>query len=303
MKSLPLVFFLCWPLALQAQASFSVGEKSQAGRLHILGKVADGRPALPAAPAVIPRLVVKQSFAAALDVKQSRGASAPKGAVHEVIDPQLPVREKPIASRMMTEEELVAFRQSPRYAELAERIAKRKKMRMIMLSATVYDEKRTLLRWWHEGKSFQAWSNVNFAHMGGFGTFAKDEQEYVLFMGIGAVDTAKWGQRYAAAGRKWKAPEIPRLPDSAEENPAFSLVGEMPSVEELAPITALHELYLQEHEQLKQAHAGRVKAQREKDEELRRNPPQPQVPQIYFWRGKRNEDAAATNATPNSETK
>lgn len=302
MKSLPLVFLLYWSFVLQAQDVVAVGEQPHLARLHIMGKLTDGRPALPAAPGVIPRLVVKQSFTGAVDYKKSRGASA-KGAVHEVIDPQLPVLEKPIAPRMMTREELVAFRQSPRYAELAARIAKRKKMRMVMLSATVYDEKCTLLRWWAEGKSFQAWSNVNFAHLGGCSSFVKGDQEYMLFMGIGAVDTVKWGQRYAAAGRKWKAPTIPRLPNSAEKNPAFSLVGKMPSVEELAPITALHELYLQEHKQLRQAHADRVMAQREKEVELLRNPPQPQVPQIYFWRGKRNEDTAVSPATPDSETK
>lgn len=128
----------------------------------------------------------------------------------------------------------------------------------IMLSATVYDRRRTLLRWQVGGdypRSYAAWSNIDFNHFSGVGVFDQSGKHFALFMGISNQDTARMAARMAAFGRIYQPPIPPPL---LEDVPCFVVVeGDPADAGALLPVMALHEYYRSERSRLVTAFAER----------------------------------------------
>lgn len=260
---------------------------SSAQKVSGVGTVADGTPFPPALPKVIPKFHVETTTLHRLadhDVTMQR-----------VNDPGLPAPPPP--EPPLSEKEYEALRASEKWQEV---VANHKDSQMLFLSATVYDHKRTFVRWYRNGtplKSFAAWSNVDFNHVSGMGGFEVEGVQYALLMGIGNDDTMRWNTQMAKRGREIDEPTAPNFPD---DRPAFVLVeGDEKDVEGMAPMLGLHQLYKLEKIRLTAAYEGRERARLEHEAYLKAHPPVTPDTVIQFW-SRKGKQVGPTN-TQNQE--
>ncbi len=124
----------------------------------------------------------------------------------------------------------------------------------MFLSASVVDHRATLLRWWEGGKEYQAWSNVDFKFLTGFGSFSKGDRHFVTFMGVGDVSSASL--------RKESMFSIPAEPPAGA--PDFRMIkGTAGETEGYDAIVALHELYATDGKRLREAYELREARRKE----------------------------------------
>jgi hypothetical protein len=180
-------------------------------------------------------------------------------------------------------------------ASLAKLREKYRSTQLVFLSATVYDQNRTLLRIYPSGEydqKIEAWSNVDFHHFCGFSSYrVKDAEDgsfydFGILMGIGSTDTRGWAEMAAQKGIAYKGPKIPHLPDLAVGGPSFVVVDgdvESPAMDTLEQ---LHDLYRKEGARMEAAHHAREKARAERKAHLLANPPKPEDVSIQFWQSK-----------------
>jgi len=60
-----------------------------------------------------------------------------------------------------------------------------KKSEVLFLSATVYGHEFTWVRWFRDGREFQAVSNVDFNHLAGVGTVETPDSVFTVLMSLG----------------------------------------------------------------------------------------------------------------------
>ena len=204
--------------------------------------------------------------------------------VEVVDDPQLPVKPVPeaMAPRVLSEEE---------WAQLQ---ATQRVIIPIIMTATVYDHQRTLLRWYPHGNqapSMSAWSTIDFNVMSGRTRFVFENQEYhLLLMPVENVDTEKRRLMAQQLGREYQAPQYPEFPEPG--NAVFVVTqGDATDAAALKPVKALHALYLAESAQLHDEYAARLTAQAQREAALRANPPEPQDVLIRVWKSEMPADA------------
>ena len=156
--------------------------------------------------------------------------------IQKVEPPDLPDRPEPPPPPALSDEEI--------QARLAALRKDHKATQLALVSATVYNRAKTLLRWWIAGspeRKFEAWSNIDVNYLTGFGSFEVGGVQYGLLMGIGNVDTEAWSRRMAEAGRDHEEPTPPELP---ADRPAYVLTeGDAKDQEGIAMIDGLHKLY------------------------------------------------------------
>lgn len=214
--------------------------------------------------------------------------------VHSVADPGLPepVRAHP------PREQAPDFSNDPQVLEyLAELAEERQRNRFAFVSATVYDRARTRLTFRPSGEGatvVTAWSNIDFNHFSGFGSFEAvdadgETRRYQLMLAIGNENTEQRRAWLAARKFKWDAPKIPALPDGA---PAFVIVTKGPAPESVELLEDLHALYRDEGIRMAEIATAREKAYEERKAHLLANPPKPKDVTVRFW--KRNKSASAT---------
>lgn len=265
---------LTFPLAfLPLSAQDETGAEPLAeGAPRIVGELADGTPPPPAAPRPAPDYQVLSTT-----VQQQGGRNV---TIHRVADPGLPERVEPIRSELdLDDPQVQAWLEQQRHAP--------KKLRLTIISATVFDHETTFLRWWvfdDDGppEEFQAYSNVDFNHLTGFGTYEVGDVQFGLLMGIGNSDAA--GRQRFAEARGLESPE-PALPALADGGPRYAITqGDTTNTDGVALIDGLHELYRNEKERLVTAYEGREQARREREAFLKANPPQPKDITLRYWR-------------------
>jgi hypothetical protein len=158
-------------------------------------------------------------------------------------------------------------------------VAARGEHRNLMLSCTVYDGEKTMIRWCSQGRQpvefFTAWSNVNFHYFDSLGRFKKNDTTYTLMFGIGDTDTAKMASLYARRNAIYTPPAIPALPENDTVEPNFVVTQGNPTPADLEPLVGLHELF-KEHHAAMIAEYQRLKVLREQEAADRAaNPPDP----------------------------
>jgi hypothetical protein len=156
-------------------------------------------------------------------------------------------------------------------------LANRPRRELVCLSATVYDHRATLLRWFgSNGRMFEAWSNIDFNLMRGVGAVQQgDTEHYLLYLGLGNVDTARLAARWSEFGRSYRPPAIPTLPPLAETQPTLVVTKGDPTSAEMNALNALHELYRLEHPRLKASHERMCILNAQLAAERIANPPKP----------------------------
>jgi len=228
----------------------------------------DGTPSEPPPPVVKPDFRIESTQVKQLRVVESPpmpGLPPVEGTitltVRNVADPGLPDPPAPMPRLSSLDPEELE--------RLAEFAAEHLEARLAFVSATVYDRSRTRLTCYPSGgvnKAITAWSNLDFNHFSGFGTFEAGEtggkvRSYHLLMGIGNEDTGLRRELLAERGIEWEELEIPALPDGA---PAFAIVTEDADPESVRLIEDLHALYRDEGERMAELAAAREKAYQER---------------------------------------
>jgi hypothetical protein len=244
--------------------------------------ISDVAPSEPSPPVKKPDFQIETTQVKLIDVVESpplSGLPPVEGTmtltVHSVADPGIPDPPKPTRP---------AVDDSQTMSELEPLNVNHREIGMVMLSATVYDHKRTLLQCNIYGgggaKEITAWSNLDFNHFCGLGGFdvtaANGEvRNYLLMMSIGD-ETANH-----------EGPAIPAIPNGT---PAFVIQTENPDPVSLNLIEDLHAYYRTEGSHMAAAAEARKKAYEEQKAYLLAHPPKPKDVTVHFW--KREESAA-----------
>jgi len=254
----------------------------------------DENPPAPPPPVIKPDFRIESTQVKRLEVVESPpmpGLPPVEGTitltVRNVTDPGLPDPPAPLPRQPSLDPE-----ELERLAELA---ATHLQTRFAFVSATVYDRSRTRLTCYPSGgvnKAVTAWSNLDFNHFSGFGTFEAGEPDgqvrsYHLLMGIGNENTERRRELLAERGIEWEEPEIPALPDGS---PAFVIETKDADPESVKLIEDLHALYRDEGDRMAEMTTAREKAYAERKACFLANPPKPKDVTVHFW--KRAKSAA-----------
>ncbi len=255
------------------------------------GRLSDGTPSLPAPkPAPIDFKVLSSRTTRMAVIEAAEMSDLPpitgtiNVTVQRVEDPNLPEPPPPLPALPPDDPQVVA--------RLAELRLKYRGTKMVFISASVHDHKRTLLRIYPNGKmddEVSAWSNLDFNHFCGFSTYrVKDAvdgtfYDYGLLMGIGSMDTALWAALAKKRGFAYQAPEIPQMPDLSDGGPSFVLIEGDAKSAAMDTLEQIHDLYRVESAKMEQTYHARVKARAERKAFLLANPPKPEDIVIRFW--------------------
>jgi hypothetical protein len=237
-----------------------------------------------------PRLVIPPEDIISTEIIDANGQ---KFTIQEVEPQDIAPLPPPPPPRILTPEE-----QATREAARASRLAARGAHRNLMLSCTVYDGQKTIIRWNSQGKQpieyYTAWSNVNFHYFNAINRFKKNDTTYSFFFGVGDIDTAKMTSLHARRGKTYTPPTIPALPTDATAEPNFIVTEGNPSPADLEPIQGLHEVFQQHHADLI-AEYQRLKVLRAQEAAARAaNPPDPK-PDIIIQHWKIETKDQTTN--------
>ncbi len=158
----------------------------------------------------------------------------------------------------------------------------------LFIGATVYQTKdgaaRTYVTLWPQGQGepIGFWSSADFALLSGFVSFIGSDGKIRSIM-------MAWGVQEVPSFNVLTEPIknrncIPKLPDLGEGKATFSITSGKATVEILAAIQSLHDLYNNEHDRLQAAYLGREKARIAQEAELKAHPPKPKDIVLSFWR-------------------
>lgn len=184
---------------------------------------------------------------------------------------------------------------------LAELAARHHGTDLVFLSATVFDNKRTFLKIYPNGRvadAVTAWSNLDFNHFTAFTLFRVTDgvdggiYDYGLLMGVSRRDTRRMADFTVRKGIGYMPPAIPEMPDLAEGGPAFTVVDGDSDSPAMATLEQLHDLYRTEGPRMAAASRAREKALAERRAYLLANPPVPEDVTIRIW----ERDVPATHS-------
>jgi len=283
-----------------ATCAFADTSLSESTAIAVIpGPLSDGTPAPPAPPPVLPDFQIESTQVRRVEVVEAppmSGLPPVTGTitikVHQVADPGLPDPPAPLPPLAADD---------PRVIEnLSALSAKYRGTRIVFVSATVYDRARTLLTCYPSGgtnKEVKFWSNLDFNHFSGFGTFEATDADgevrsYALLMGIGNENPEFRRKLFAYKGIPYEEPEIPVFTD---DGPSFVILTENPDPEGVKLVEDLHALYRHEGKRMAEACAAREKAYAEQKAYLLANPPKPADVTVHFW--KRNHPVGLPAST------
>lgn len=231
---------------------------------HVVGSISTGERFAPVAKPPLPGTDVEQSV-----VHREGGRSITMQRVAPPVLPAPPPAPQPRAPLTDAQRDGLVQRA-------------RSKVKTLLLSATVFDHQKTLLRWWHEGQEYTAWSNVDFNYLCGFGSFEVGDTRWSLMLCAGNMSTATLARVAQERGKIYTPPVSPELPS---DTPTFVIVqGDATKVEAAAPINALHQLYKSSETSLKAAYESRKQNAAEQLAYDRAHPPKPKDVTIQFWK-------------------
>jgi hypothetical protein len=248
-------------------------------------RISDGALSPPPPPVEKPDFQVESTQVKRLDVVEAPpmpGLPPVEGTitltVRNVADPGLPDPPPPPEPRSIEDPEIKA--------RLAELSAKHREIRVAFVSATVYDRSRTRLTVYPNGgidKAVTVWSNLDFNHFSGFGSFEAED----VSGEIRNENPAFRRRLLTERGIEFEEPEIPTLPDG---QPSFVIATEAPDPDGVKLIEDLHALYRTEGVRMAEACAAREKADAERRAYLLANPPKPKDVTVHFWKRTKGDE-------------
>jgi hypothetical protein len=288
---------LLLPVAGQDKTETVTEETTGKWEVEIVQPISDGKPQPTPLPPMLPNFTVSETQTLRKDVTETPpmpGLPPVEGrislTVRKVVDPELPPLPEPppplppddAATKAMLEE----FSETHKGTDL------------VFISATVYDNSRTLLRIYlsgGDGWEVTAWSNIDFNHFSGFSSYRTTSPEgeasdIALLMGLGNVETDRMSE-LSDDSELLDNPQPPRLRD-VTEGPAYVVVdGNDSEGAALETLKQMHLLYEKEGTRMREAHLSRVAEERKMREYYLANPPKPKDVVLNYWRGKRPASA------------
>jgi len=188
--------------------------------------------------------------------------------------------------------------------ELTAAAAARATQKFLFLGGSVYTAKktpgkyRTLVRYWPEGgQEVIFWSSANFLFLGGFASFEAGEGNSRVSYSLILASSDSHMASFTDFFQEKPLGLIPTsIPEFTDENATFIVIHGNPTVEQLTPIQALHNLYNSRKGELEADYRARVEYAREREEYLRAHPPEKKNLVFHHWRvdapGKAQEAAA-----------
>jgi hypothetical protein len=238
---------------------------------RIPGSISDGKRSKPAPPIELPEYTIKWSK---VQYKYGRKVTINRIEPPVVVSkPKIELSAAQVAQR--TEEWKTKIKDINEYGGF------------VMVSATIYDHKATHVRWWHEGEAFEAWSNVDWNHLGGFIGFEARNKRYEMMLVSGNASSQVL-QQQNKQGYRITVPQIPALPNLEEKGASYTIIkGDESNEQAMEFIEAIHDLYAAEKPRLIAAFNEREKNHviwMRKREALRNNPPPKPDLTINFWK-------------------
>lgn len=135
----------------------------------------------------------------------------------------------------------------------------------MMIKATSFDEKATLLEWWMGGEQFQAWSPANFQHLDGLVEFEAREFRYSI-MCLGSKGAVPDGPISEMSKRSKVIVQGPTM--EALGSQPLLVAGSEANGPSMDFLYGIHDHYNQNREQLAEDYEDKML-------ERRLNPPQP----------------------------
>jgi len=146
----------------------------------------------------------------------------------------------------------------------------------LQVSATVFDDGVTELRWKHNGRSYHGFSNVNFLHFVGTGDLETTDTVYNFGLWMSRCTPTENGERSQRSQRK-----------DLEQKNADYVVDEVqggPAEEDaFLGLDALHAFYHLNQKELAAAHVIREAMAEERDRKARENPPKAPDIEVNIW--------------------
>ena len=153
------------------------------------------------------------------------------------------------------------------------------------LSATVYDNAYTLVRWsphGHQEQEVSAWLNVDFRHLAGKETFTHAGRSFRFSFGIGDIDTEKEEARAVRYGWAYTPPAIPEFTSDAPG--AIAVTGTSPTPATMAPVEAILDAFRSEGPQMKAAYEEKLRFEAERKAQLPTDSQELEDVIIRYWR-------------------
>ena len=134
------------------------------------------------------------------------------------------------------------------------------------------------------------WSSADFSLLWGFASFVgSDGKTRSLMMTWSNLYTDSQQRLFARLGKPYIAPKIPDLPPGKA---TFVIASGNLTVEALASIQSLHDLYNNEHDRLLTAYQSREQASLAREAELKAHPPKPKDIVLNYWLSNSAEPSA-----------
>jgi len=163
----------------------------------------------------------------------------------------------------------------------------------LSLSATVYDDQYSHLRWWYDNQEYQAWSNLDFTLLRGVSSVLQGSTTYDVF--LIAENRSTRSIPAAIRDRRFTQPKLPEIPE-LPATPAFIVtVGETSNQAAIAAIQALHDLYLKERPALENLRRQRAQYLADYNAWMKAHPPAPEHITLRYWENDPYPDPSASD--------
>ena len=172
----------------------------------------------------------------------------------------------------------------------------RKNYQCVSIGATVYDRQYTDLHWSENGKSYRAFSNIDFNYFCGVGELETSDTIYSYFMSIGnaSSESLTQGNNAMFNGLEQARQQLINLSLSPNSRSAYIMVeGSVSDTTMTAALDAMHAYYDANHEKMIQDYQQRMAAYSAQQQWAKDHPPVPKDTVINFWPKK-----SSTNPAP-----
>lgn len=269
MEPIPLVLLAalsCLSSAFSQDEDAPLGEAAAPTTARVLGTLPDGTPPPPEPPK--PAFVVAAKDILDTQIHEQGGRKIIVQEINPIALPPPPMAAPPLdKTDPVVQARIAAFR------------AKYPRNEFIRIGASVYhlpnSTPRTLITYWPntDDQPVTLWSSADFSLLWGFASFVGSDGKTRSLMMTWGIQHIDHRQRLLAKfGKSYTAPKIPELPPGKA---TFVVSSGNLTVEALASIQSLHDLYNNEHDRLLTAYQSREQASLAREAELRAHPPTP----------------------------
>ena len=220
--------------------------------------VAEFVPPAPAPPKQVPNISVDATTTVPLN--NGKTLTILRGEPSTLPDIPLPIKRQAVIKRLPTEEDLAREKYRRRHS--------------ILLGATVYDHKVSIIRWQHPDtrEPYEAICGLDVGLLGGIGRFVRDGETYSLMLMHSEIDTTR-----ARRGGTRGFPDLSRV----AENSIRFVKGEPGDVVGSAPVHLIKELIANEKVRLQTFQADLERHREARSAWDKANPPLPRDETIW----------------------